>query len=74
MTKQKKAEEQLKNNRQHLAELVKKRTIQLEKKNKELLNKNKELEHYNQLFVGRELRIKDLKDKLKRYEKNNEIL
>jgi PAS domain S-box-containing protein len=32
--------------------------------NKELVGKNKELEKYNDLFVGREFRIKELKDKL----------
>ncbi len=57
----KKAEEELKTYRDHLKELVKQRTAELE-------GKNEDLERMNQLFVGRELRIKELKDKLKAYE------
>ncbi len=33
------------------------------------LEKNKELEQINDLFVGREFRIKELKDKVKELEK-----
>ncbi len=44
--------------RNHLEELVKERTAELEEK-------NKELQRLNDLFVGREFRIKDLKDKIK---------
>jgi len=64
---------EIKNN---LEQLVKKRTEELEEKakaleetNLELTEKNKELENYNQLFVGREFRIKELKDKIKELEK-----
>lgn len=46
----------------HLEELVKDRTRELEEK-------NEELERFNQLFVGREFRIKELKEKLELLEK-----
>lgn len=51
------AEKELKKYRLHLEQLVKERTLELE-------NKNSELERMNKLFVGREFRIKELKDKL----------
>ena len=54
--------------RDHLEELVKERTTELESKNIELENKNNELEHFNKLFVGREFRIKELKDRIKALE------
>ena len=38
--------------------------------NKELSSKNSELERYNELFVGREFRIKELKEKILELEKN----
>jgi PAS domain S-box-containing protein len=60
--KRKKAEEELEKHRNHLKKLVKKRTAELEEK-------NKELERFNKLFVGREFRIKELKDKVKELEK-----
>ena len=54
-----------------LEALVKKRTREIESINTELLEsnknleeKNKELERLNDLFVGREFRIKELKDKV----------
>lgn len=61
--KRKRAEEELKKHRDHLEELVKERTKELEKK-------NKELERFNKIFVDRELRIKELKDKIKEFEKS----
>ena len=54
----KEAQIELEKYRQHLESLVKERT-------KELEQKNKELEHFNNLFIGREYRIKELKDQLK---------
>jgi methyl-accepting chemotaxis protein len=56
-----KAEEELEKHREHLEELVKGRT-------KELKETNKELERFNKLFIGREFRIKELKDKVKELE------
>jgi PAS domain S-box-containing protein len=54
----KKQEEELHRYRKNLELLVKERTVELEKKNEELLS-------YNKLFVGREFRIKELRDKVK---------
>jgi methyl-accepting chemotaxis protein len=67
------AQKELNKHRENLEQLIKKRTVQLEKKNKELLEKNKELEHYNQLFIGRELRIKELKEKISNMEKSSRM-
>jgi PAS domain S-box-containing protein len=61
ITEQKKTEEELENYRKNLEDLVKERTHDLEEK-------NKELEKYNQLFVGREFRIKELKERVKELE------
>lgn len=58
ITEQKQAETELKKYREHLEELVEDRTQELE-------TKNAELERMNKLFVGRELRIKELKEKVK---------
>lgn len=58
ITERKENEKELITHRNHLEELVKDRTVELEKK-------NNDLERFNNLFVGRELRIKELKDKLK---------
>jgi len=62
ITERKKAEEELEKHREHLEELVIERTAELE-------NANKELKRFNKLFVGREFRIKELKDKVKELEK-----
>ncbi len=51
-------EEKLNKYRDHLEELVQERTSDLEAK-------NRELERYNKLFIGREFRIKELRDKVK---------
>ncbi|MCD4793671.1 MAG: PAS domain S-box protein [Bacteroidales bacterium] len=61
ITERKKAEEELKKHRDHLEELVKERTKELEKK-------NKDLEEFNELFIDREFRIKELRDKVKELE------
>jgi PAS domain S-box-containing protein len=58
ITVQKNAESELEKYRNHLEELVKGRTTQLE-------NNNRELERLNSLFVGREFRIVELKNKIK---------
>ena len=57
------AEEELKKYREHLEELVKARTQKLEEQ-------NKELERFNNLFVNREFRIKELRDRVKELEEN----
>ncbi len=64
ITDRKQAEEELKKHREHLEELIKERT-------KELEEKNEKLEELNELFVGREFRIKELKDKVKELEGKN---
>jgi PAS domain S-box-containing protein len=61
ITERKQAEEELVKHREHLEELVKERTKELEKK-------NAELKRFNKLFVGREFRIKELKEKIKELE------
>lgn len=58
ITERKQAEEELQKHREHLEELVKERTKKLE-------DQNKELERYNNLFVNREFRIKELRDRVK---------
>jgi len=58
ITERKQAEEELNKYSEHLEELVKERTAELEKK-------NNDLEHYNSLFEGREFRIKELRDQVK---------
>ncbi len=64
ITKQKELDKKLHKYSHHLEDLIKKRTQELETKNAELIAKNKELEKYNELFVGREFRIKELKKEL----------
>lgn len=64
INKLKQTEKELKRHRDHLEELVQERT-------KELVEKNKELEEFNDLFVNREFRIKELKDKVKELEGKN---
>ncbi|NQU87921.1 MAG: hypothetical protein HQ541_19400 [Mariniphaga sp.] len=56
-----KAKQELSDHKAGLEEIIKKRTNELEEK-------IEELERYNQLFVGREFRIKELKDKIKELE------
>jgi len=58
ITKNKKAEEELNKYKEHLEEVVNERTL-------ELAERNKELEEFNELFKGREFRIKDLRDEVK---------
>lgn len=61
ITERKKTEEELEKYRKHLEKLVKERTNELEEK-------NKKLERFNNLFVGREFRIKELKERVKELE------
>lgn len=62
LTERKKAEEELKKHRERLEELVRERTAELE-------TKNVELERFNKFFVGRELRMAELKKIIAEYEK-----
>jgi len=58
ITELKLAEEEIKKHREQLEELVKERTMELE-------NKNKELDNALKVFVGRELTIKKLQEKVR---------
>ena len=62
ITERKKAEAELIKHHENLEELVKERTAELEEK-------NIELKSYNKLFEGREIRIKELRDKVKELER-----
>jgi PAS domain S-box-containing protein len=62
ITKQKESEIELSRYRIQMEDLVKERT-------KELEVKNEELENFSSLFVGREFRIKELRDQLELLEK-----
>ncbi len=61
ITERKKYERELEKHKNHLEELVKKRTQEIEKR-------KVQLERMNKLFVGREFRIKELRDKVKELE------
>jgi len=61
ITESRQAKEELEKYREHLEELVKDRTA-------ELKEKNAELERMNDLFVGREFRIKELRDRVEELE------
>ena len=65
ISERRKTEKELSNYRKHLEKLVQERTSELEEK-------NEDLERFNQLFVGREFRIKELKDKIKELTSNSE--
>ncbi|PWB54858.1 MAG: hypothetical protein C3F06_03540 [Candidatus Methanoperedenaceae archaeon] len=62
ITERKLAEEELRKHRVHLEELINERTAELNKK-------NEELEHFNRVFVGREMRMIELKKIIAEYEK-----
>lgn len=61
ITESKQAAEELEKHREHLEELVKERTAELEEK-------NAELERMNEVFTGREFRIKELRDRVRELE------
>ncbi|RLD50898.1 MAG: hypothetical protein DRI94_07500 [Bacteroidetes bacterium] len=76
ITERKKTEDELQKYREHLEDIVKERTDELETSleeqkvlNDELYESNKELERFNELFIGREFRIKELRDKVEELEK-----
>lgn len=58
ITKQMQAQEELKKNRDHLEQLVKERTAEVDEKNKKLSDQMK-------VFVGRELTIRNLENRIK---------
>ena len=62
ITESKRTEEELRKYREHLEELVKERTAQVHQK-------NEELEKFNKFFVGRELKMIELKKKIAQLEK-----
>lgn len=64
ISERKKIEEELKKYRLNLEDIIEERTT-------ELKEKNKKLEEFNKLFVGREFRIKELRDRLSNLE--NEV-
>lgn len=70
ITENLKNEEELEKYRNNLEQLVKERTEELETMNEELSEANKKLEEFNELFIGREFRIKELRNKIKKYEEN----
>jgi len=65
ITDSKNIERELEIHRNNLEKLVEQRTAELNEKNKELTLAIEELERLNHLFVGREFRIKELKEKIK---------
>jgi predicted nuclease with TOPRIM domain len=74
ITETKRIERELEIHRNQLERLIEERTAELKDKNEELISKNKELARLNQLFVGREFRIKELKDKIDSLQKEIEQL
>ncbi|MDP8220218.1 MAG: transporter substrate-binding domain-containing protein [Candidatus Stygibacter frigidus] len=65
ITERKQNEEELENYRENLEALIKERTSELQESNKELVR-------YNKLFIGREFRIKELRDQVKELQKKLE--
>ena len=65
ITERKQAEKELEAHRDHLEKLVENRTIELEEK-------VTELERMNDLFVGREFRLKELRDRVKELEESKD--
>jgi PAS domain S-box-containing protein len=63
---QKKTQIELDKYRNHLEELVKERTAELEKK-------NQNLQHYHELFIQREYRIKELRDEIEELKEELEV-
>lgn len=71
ISEQKNAENELRKQHEQLEIIVKERTANLQEKNKQLELINKELENINNLFLGREFRIKELNEQILKLE--NEI-
>ncbi len=64
ITERKVAERELEQNRQHLEQMVRERTAQLESANAQLQASNQELERFNRAMAGRELRMIALKKEI----------
>ena len=64
----KESNEELSRIKEKLEQLVRDRTTEIATKNSELLANNEELERFNNLFIGREFRIKELRDRVKQLE------
>lgn len=59
---------ELESHRKHLEELVKERTSLLEQREEELKERMSDLERFNKLAVGRELKMVELKEKIRELE------
>ena len=66
------SESELNKHKTELEKLVKESAKELGIKYKELEEKNEELERMNKLFIGREFRIKELRDRVKLLEKDGQ--
>lgn len=71
ITMQKNAEQELKNHHKKLKELVKDRTAELETTTRELKEKVAFLERFHDATVEREIRMKDLMDRINKLENGN---
>jgi PAS domain S-box-containing protein len=71
ITNLKKTQEELNEYKTNLESLVQERTNELEKAKNDLESKNSELIRFNKLFAGREMRIKELKDRISELENKN---
>lgn len=65
ISKRKEMEKELDNYRKNLEKIVEERTEELRVKNEDLRNFNQQLEKMNSAFVGREFRIKELREQIK---------
>lgn len=63
-----KANQELDRHRKHLEVLVEERTVELTEANASLEKNNKDLKHFNELFVDREHRINELRERVKELE------
>jgi PAS domain S-box-containing protein len=68
ITESKRTAEELRKLKTNLELKVEERTKEIIAKSDQLAEKNKELEYYNKLFIGREFRINELKQKIKELE------
>jgi PAS domain S-box-containing protein len=69
ISERKAIENELRQYREELESLVQKRTEELEEVNKNLKRKNLELTRYNDVFINREFRIKELREEVRKLKK-----